>query len=592
MAFFKRVDPAIPLGLYDQIGADGGYLRGEITTEEPVIYGEVTYQDPFYGRRPGTLEITPYRIIFAPMGMQAETKRFSIFFASIESLNAKNHKEARKSMYSWYLELRLKEALWYSFLFKPSHSQSEIMEVIGARLHPEAHGSALWAEQYALGTKEYLKSKKSGDYRSGWEPNLVDNDYTRMGLPNQRWRCSEINKDYAMIETYPEKLYVPSYVTDDQIIESAQHRNAGRLPVVAWMHPSNGTVLVRGAIPRVVGKGVRSPGDEHLVTSIRKATANSTALYVFEARQGSSSGGGSSGGLNTKEPPPPSPERGDGDEAYPGVIVRTLRLGGKIPLREAYQKLTSTLYPGLATQTFLDDLQNTGWIQHVLSTLRAVAEISKVMLERNLSAVVQDFQGTDRTVLLVSLAMILMDPHYRTIKGFKTLIEKEWIHFGYPFREHNVPPAGGRDSQEELAPTFLLFVNCLHEIMCSYQNAFEYNEDFLIELLDYFNTGLFGTFQGNDSKTVRDHLSQETLSVWPMLERDNELKNPKYLPYVSEQTLLVRARHQNIGLWKAYFMRWNKRAPTVYLQAWERDTALLYLAKLGDSNSPDAALAP
>jgi len=37
--------------------------------------------------------------------------------------------------------------------------------------------------------------------------------------------------------------------------------------------------------------------------------------------------------------------------------------------------------------------------------------------------------GWDRTSQLVSLAQMLLDPHYRTIKGFAILIEKGEHHY-------------------------------------------------------------------------------------------------------------------------------------------------------------------
>lgn len=50
------------------------------------------------------------------------------------------------------------------------------------------------------------------------------------------------------------------------------------------------------------------------------------------------------------------------------------------------------------------------------------------------SVVVHCSDGWDRTGQLTSLAMLMLDGYYRTIRGFEMLLEKEWLSFGHRFQ--------------------------------------------------------------------------------------------------------------------------------------------------------------
>lgn len=87
--------------------------------------------------------------------------------------------------------------------------------------------------------------------------------------------------------------------------------------------------------------------------------------------------------------------------------------------------------------------------------------------------------GWDRTPQLISLAQIMMDPHFRTIQGFQQLVKKDWLEFGHKFSDRlGVCPLS--KSVSERSPIFLQWLDCVHQLVKQFPDWFEFNLSYLV----------------------------------------------------------------------------------------------------------------
>ncbi|XP_049722817.1 myotubularin-related protein 3 isoform X5 [Elephas maximus indicus] len=415
------------------------------------------------------------------------------------------------------------------------------------------------------------------------------NEVERMGFDmNNAWRISNINEKYKLCGSYPQELIVPAWITDKELESVASFRSWKRIPAVVYRHQSNGAVIARCGQPEVSWWGWRNADDEHLVQSVAKACASDSRSGGSKPSTRNSSRDFPNGGdlsdvefdsslsnasgaeslviqpqklliLDARSYAAAVANRAKGGgcecpEYYPNCEVVFMGMANIHSIRRSFQSLrllcTQMPDPG----NWLSALESTKWLHHLAVLLKSALLVVHAVDRDQRPVLAHCSDGWDRTPQIVALAKLLLDPYYRTIEGFQVLVEMEWLDFGHKFADR-CGHGENSDDLNERCPVFLQWLDCVHQLQRQFPCSFEFNEAFLVKLVQHTYSCLFGTFLCNNAKERGEkHTQERTCSVWSLLRAGNKaFKNLLYSSQ-SEAVLYPVCHVRNLMLWSAVYL--------------------------------------
>lgn len=214
-------------------------------------------------------------------------------------------------------------------------------------------------------------------------------------------------------------------------------------------------------------------------------------------------------------------------------------------------------------------LRRSNWLRHISAILDGSLMIIRNIHLNASHVLIHCSDGWDRTAQLSALAQVCLDPYYRTIDGFRVLIEKDWISFGHKFLDRSghlssekhftvVEPEDDSDEegggggaqkaaqaffasvqkqftssnshQKEISPVFHQFLDCVRQVQRQFPDRFEYNEQFLLDMHYHLYSCQFGTFLFNSERERRVPPSitnkaycDRTISIWDWVDLDRSV---------------------------------------------------------------------
>ncbi|XP_073801692.1 myotubularin-related protein 7b isoform X6 [Danio rerio] len=310
--------------------------------------------------------------------------------------------------------IRCKNLIVYRLLIPQEKDSLDVVASLTRLSRPERYGE-LFCFSFNPNLDKELREK-------AWGFMDLKAEFNRMGIPSNLWHVTAANHEYRLCDTYPSELFVPKSASPAVIVGSAKFRSRGRLPVLSYFHRDTSASICRSSQP-LSGFSARSSDDEQMLQAIMKSNPVSEFMYVVDTRPKLNAMANRAAGKGYEN-----------EDHYTNIKLQFIGIENIHVMRNSQQKLIDVgdmAAPSMAD--FLWGLENSGWLKHIKAVLDAGVFIAKAVAEDGVSVLVHCSDGWDRTAQACSVASVLLDPYYRTIKGLMVLIEKDWVSFGHKF---------------------------------------------------------------------------------------------------------------------------------------------------------------
>uniref|UniRef100_A0A2K6RYK8 Myotubularin-related protein 12 n=1 Tax=Saimiri boliviensis boliviensis TaxID=39432 RepID=A0A2K6RYK8_SAIBB len=291
---------------------------------------------------------------------------------------------------------------------------------------------------------------------------------------NMKYKAVSVNEGYEVCERLPAYFVIPTPLPE----ENVQRFQGHGIPIWCWSCHNGSALLKMSALPKEQDDGI---------LQIQKSFLD--RIYKTIHRP-------------------------------PYEIVKTEDLSSNFlslqEIQTAYSKFKQLFLIDNSTEFWDTDikwfslLESSSWLDIIRRCLKKAIEITECMEAQNMNVLLLEENASDLCCLISSLVQLMMDPHCRTRIGFQSLIQKEWVMGGHCFLDRCNHL---RQNDKEEVPVFLLFLDCVWQLVHQHPPAFEFTETYLTVLSDSLYIPIFSTFFFNSPHQKDTNMHQRQLSL-------------------------------------------------------------------------------
>ena len=470
---------------------------------------------------------------------------FNLFIHKIDKVVRTSNEKS----FDYSLDIIMKDQRVFGLIFK-NNSGVNFRDQLNGILALREHSYQNIAIEYRKNNPIYKKE----NFQDGWNLYNPEEEYARQGLNNLNYevnrnslfRKTKLNENYALCPSYPKFLITVGEITDSDYKCSAEFRTKNRLPALAYYDKATGGTIWRSAQTKSGISGNRNRFDEDLLLDITKISKKKR-LYIYDCRPYLSAVANKLKGAGYENV-----------ENYPGSEIFFCEIDNIHTARNALNKIYTMLKSNTFNENkkFFANFDSSGWPSFIYGIILASVNIVSAV-KSGYSVLIHCSDGWDRCSQLTAFSQLLIDPYFRTIKGYMTLIEKDFLSFGHQFRLRNGYYSKDEQNENKCSPILLQFLDATHQLLVQYPMYFEFNMKFLLFIANSINSGLYGTFLYDcDKDREKYNAKNKTMSCWTeILNNINFYKNQFYeeksrrIYFFTPSFAMSRIR-----LWDEYFL--------------------------------------